>query len=99
MLVMLSLNRSDMRTIYIALVFAQNEATLFNRNYCIVTYDQPLFYKAVDIVHASAELYDCAIWWLTHVLLIIGLNSYIMSGVGRIRCATLYTQREAYLRC
>ena len=40
------LNPSDMST-NTALIFAQKEASLFNRSYCIITFDQPLFIKSV----------------------------------------------------
>ena len=72
----INLNPSDMST-NTALIFAKKEASLFNKSYCIVTFDQPLFIKAVDIVHANAELCDfcnCVSMWLTHDVLIQGLR-------------------------
>ena len=82
----INLNPSDMSTIYTALVFALNEASLFNRNYCIVTFDQPLFIKAVDIVHASVELRDSVIVRLGGLHMTfsyMGSDGYIMSGSGQ----------------
>ena len=45
-----------MSTIYTALVFAKNEAIIYNKKYYIETFDQPFFIKAVYIVHASSTL-------------------------------------------
>ena len=42
-------------TVYTALIYAQRESSKYNRNYCIVTFVQPLFIKAVDIIAASPE--------------------------------------------
>ena len=69
-----------------ALIFAQKEASLFNRSYCIVTFDQPLFIKAVDIVHANAELCYSVIVRLggLHITFsYMGSDGYIMSGSGQ----------------
>ncbi len=49
----INLDPTNLSTIYTALLSAQSEASKYNRNYCIVTFDQPLFVKAVDIVAAS----------------------------------------------
>ena len=35
---------------------ARRESSKYNRNYCIVTFDQLLFIKSVDIIAASLEL-------------------------------------------
>ena len=82
----INLNPSDMSTIYTALMFAQKETSLFNRSYCIVTFDQPLFIKAVDIVHASAEVCDFVIVHLGGLHMTfshMGSDGYIMSGSGQ----------------
>ena len=82
----INLNPSDMSTIYTALVFAQKEASLYNRSYCIVIFDQPLFIKAVDIVHASPELRDSMLVRLGGLHLTfsyMGSDGYIMSESGQ----------------
>ncbi len=92
----INLSPSDMSTIYTALLFAQNEASLFNRNYCIITFDQPLFIKAVDIVHASPELRDSIIVRLGGLHMAfsyMGSDGYIMSGSGQEQMwSTVYAE-------
>ena len=81
----INLNPSDMST-NTTLIFAQKEASLFNRSYCIVTFDQPLFIRAVDIVHANAELCDSVIMRLGGLHMpfsYMGSEGYIMSGSGQ----------------
>lgn len=81
----INLNPSNLSTIYTALNFALKEASRHGRNYCIVTFDQPLFIKAVDIVHASSELCDAVIVRLggLHMTFsFMGADGYIMSGSG-----------------
>ena len=81
----INLNPSYMST-NAALIFAQKEASLFNRSYCIVTFDQPLFIKAVDIVHANAELCDSVIVRLGGLHMTFsytGSDGYITSGSGQ----------------
>ena len=80
----INLDPSDMSTIYTALVFAKNEATTYNKKYCIVTFDQPLFIKAVDIVHASSDLTDVIVrlGGLHMAFSYMGADGYIMSGSG-----------------
>ena len=67
-------------------MFTQKEASLFNGTHCIVTFDQPLFIKAVDIVDASAELCDSVIVRLGGLHMTfsyMGSDGYIMSGSGQ----------------
>ena len=81
----INLNPSDINT-NTALIFAQKEASLFNRSYCIVTFDQPLFIKAIDIVHANAELCDSVIVRLGGLHMTfsyMGSDGYIKSGSGQ----------------
>ena len=80
----INLNPSDMST-NTALIFTQKETSLFNRSYCIVTFDKTLFIKAVDIVHANAELCDSVIVRLGGLHMTfshMGSDGYIMSGNG-----------------
>ena len=82
----INFSRSDMSTIYTALMFAQKEASLFNGSHCIVTFDQPLFIKTVDIVDASAELCYSVIVRLGGLHMTfsyMGSDGYIMSGSGQ----------------
>ena len=80
----INLDPSDMSTIYTALVFAKHEATTYNKRYCIVTFDQPLFIKAVDIVHASSNLTGIIVrlGGLHMAFSYMGADGYIMSGSG-----------------
>ena len=78
----INLNPSDMST-NTALIFAHKESSLFNRSYCIVTFDKTLFIKAVDIVHANAELCDSVIvrpGGLHMTFSYMGSDGYIKSG-------------------
>ena len=43
-------------TIYSALIFAQEESVRQRRKCCLVTFDQPLFIKALDIVLSTPML-------------------------------------------
>ena len=73
----INFNRSDMSTIYTALMFAKKEASLFNGSHCIGTFDQPLFIKAVDYCWCQCWIVrfcNCASRWLTHDVLIHGLR-------------------------
>ena len=81
----INLNPSDLSTIYTAIKFAQKEATLYNRDYCLITFDQPLFVKAVDIVSASDDLAGSVIIRLggLHMTFsFMGSDGYIMSDSG-----------------
>ena len=49
-------HRSRYGIAYTALLYTQKESSKYNRNYFIVTFDQPLFIKAVYTIAASPEL-------------------------------------------
>lgn len=80
----INLDPNNLSTVYTALLFAQSEASKYNRNYCIVTFDQPLFIKAVDIVAASTELSNVvARLGGFHLLMsFMGATGFIMAGSG-----------------
>ena len=52
----INLDPTNLSTVYTALLYAQRESSKYNRNYCMVTFDQPLFIKSVDIIASSPEL-------------------------------------------
>ena len=101
----INLNPSDMST-NTALIFAHKESSLFNRSYCIVTFDKTLFIKAVDIVHANSELCDSVSVRLVSVAKWVAKRrshtwaqmATSSQGVCRNRCGAQYMQRVAYLR-
>jgi hypothetical protein len=80
----INMDPTNLSTIYTALLFAQNEASKYNRNYCIVTFDQPLFIKAVDIITATPDLSNVvARLGGFHLLMsFMGSTGYIMAGSG-----------------
>lgn len=80
----INLDPNNLSTVYTALLFAQSEASKYNRNYCIVTFDQPLFIKAVDIITASPELANVvARLGGFHLLMsFMGATGFIMAGSG-----------------
>lgn len=49
------LDPNNPNAIYTSLDFAVTEAKRHGQQHCFVTFDQPLFWKAVDIVHQSAS--------------------------------------------
>ena len=80
----INLDPTNLSTIYTALLFAQSEASKYNRNYCIVTFDQPLFIKAVYIITAIPELANVvARFGGFHLLMsFMGATGFIMTGSG-----------------
>ena len=52
----INLNPSDISTIYTALSFAQKECEKYNIKFAPVTFDQPLYIKAADIILALDDL-------------------------------------------
>ena len=62
--------------------YAQRESSKYNRNYCIVTFDQQLFIKAVDIIAANPDLSN-VIPRLGRFLLLMyfmAMTGFIMAG-------------------
>ena len=47
---------SNLSTIYTALCFAENLIDQYGRGFCPVTFDQPLYAKARDIVDSITDL-------------------------------------------
>ncbi|CAH0746943.1 unnamed protein product [Bemisia tabaci] len=72
----INLDPSNLTTLYSALQFAKSESKRYKMESTIVTFDQPLFYKACDIKYASDDLND----------LIIRLGGFhtLMSFLGSI---------------
>ena len=52
----INMDPTNLNTLYTALRFAQGECKKQGANACFVTFDQPLFFKASEIVAASDEL-------------------------------------------
>lgn len=80
----INLDPSNLSTIYTALSFAQKECEQNHLGMCPVTFDQPLYIKAVEIVTASNDL-DKVIVRLGGFHLImsyLGSIGYIMTGSG-----------------
>lgn len=74
----INLEPSNLTTIYTALVFAAEKCQRYKKP-CIVTFDQPLFLKAVDIVEASNPNSI-----LSNVIVRLGGFHTLMSFLGSI---------------
>ena len=80
----INLDQTNLSTIYTALCFAQELCEKSNKKTCIVTFDQPLFQKASEIVASSNNL-DKVILHLGgfHLTMsYLGCIGQIMSGSG-----------------
>ncbi|KAF4531641.1 hypothetical protein B566_EDAN006572 [Ephemera danica] len=75
----INLTPSNPSCIYTALKFAAKECVRHGQNTAIVTFDQPLFYKAMDIV--SAMQTECE---LKNVIIRLGGFHFLMSFLGAI---------------
>jgi len=80
----INLDPSNPSTIYTALSFAKRQCELHGIKTCIVTFDQPLYIKAAEIVAASTDLPDVVVRLGGFHLLMSYLGSvgYIMGGSG-----------------
>ena len=78
----INLDPSNSSTIYTALCFAADECLKQKQCHCVVTFDQPLYWKAVNIVEGSEELSSLIIRLGGFYLLMSYLGSvgYIMGG-------------------
>jgi len=80
----INLDRSNPSTIYTALCFVQTQSDKHNLKICPVTFDQPLYQKASEIVAASKDLDKVAVRLGGFHLLMSYLGSIgqIMTGSG-----------------
>ena len=80
----IQLDPSNPSTIYTALSFAKSQCELHGIKTCIVTFDQPLYIKAAEIVAASTDLPHAVVRLGGFHLLMSYLGSvgYIMGGSG-----------------
>ena len=69
---------SDKDTIYTSLLLAQKKAEALNLDYMYVTFDQPLYIKALEIILTSADAR------LKNVIPILGGFHLLMSYMGSI---------------
>ena len=83
-LAFINMDPSDCSTIYTALCYARAQCDKAGQKTCFVTFDQPLYIKATEIVRSSHEL-ACVVVRLGgfHLLMsLMGAIGYIMSGSG-----------------
>lgn len=81
----INLEPSNPSTIYTALCFAQSQCESYGLKVCPVTFDQPLYIKAAEIVASSTEHLDKVIVRLGgfHLLMsYLGSIGQIMAGSG-----------------
>ena len=78
----INMDPSNPSTIYTALRFALKESRKYNNKTCFVTFDQPLYIKAVEIVEASQDLAGVVVRLGGFHLLMsyMGAMGYIMPG-------------------
>ena len=87
----INLNPNNLSTIYTALQFAQRQCKKLGFKICPVTFDQPLYMKAVEITGAAEDL-DKIIVRLGgfHLLMsYLGCIGYIMCGNNCITISIL----------
>ena len=80
----INMDPSDCSTLYTALGYARAQCDKAAQKTCFVTFDQPLYIKATEIVRSSPEL-ACVVVRLGgfHLLMsLMGAIGYIMSGSG-----------------
>jgi len=78
---------SDINTIYTTLLYASNECEKLGQKTCIVTFDQPLYRKAVEIVSAANDdnalsNVVVAVRRISPACVFLGTIGHIMSGSG-----------------
>ena len=75
---------NDLSTIYSSLCFAQNLSEQYALGVCPVTFDQPLYIKAVDVVASSPDLSNmCLRLGGFHMLMsYMGSIGYVTGGSG-----------------
>ena len=78
----INMDPSDCSTIYTALCYARAQCDKAGQKTCFVTFDQPLYIKATEIVRSSPELaYVVVRLGGFHLLMsLMGAIGYIMSG-------------------
>ena len=80
----INMDPSDCSTIYTALCYARAQCDKAGQKTCLVTFDQPLYIKATEIVRSSPELASVVVCFGGFHLLMsfMGATGYIMSGRG-----------------
>ena len=80
----INMDPSDCGTIYTALCYARAQCDKAGQKTCFVTFDQPLYMKATEIVRSSLELARVVVCLGGFHLLIsfMGAIGYIMPGSG-----------------
>lgn len=69
----INLNPSDLSCIYTSICNAFEESKKIGKNYCFITYDQPLYQKAKEIVSSNPKF--------NNVVIRLGLYHNIMKYV------------------
>jgi len=82
MLPIIDLKPTDDNCIYSTLLFVINQARKFHESVPCVTFDQPLYIKAVDISTAAKLDVVCRLGGFHTLMNFIGSLGYIMSGSG-----------------
>jgi len=72
----INLDPSNLRAIYTALCFAQAQCKKHGLQVCPVTFDQPLYIKAAEIVASAQDLYN--------VVVRLGGFHLLMSYLGKL---------------
>ncbi|CAG9769443.1 unnamed protein product [Ceutorhynchus assimilis] len=78
----INLSPSDLSTIYTALEFALSETRKSHQRSCIVTFDQPLFQKASEIVYAEEMPTILRLGGFHLLMCFMRVVGFIMTGSG-----------------
>ena len=84
MLPIIDLNPNDMSCVYSMLFFIEKEAKKLNIPTACVTFDQPLWLKAVDIVHSAKMNIVCRLGGFHCIMSFLGSVGHIMDGSGLV---------------
>ena len=84
MLPIIDLNPNNMSCMYSTLLFIEKEARNLNMPTACVTFDQPLWLKAVDIVHAMKMNIVCRLGGFHVIMSFLGSIGHIMECSGLV---------------
>ena len=82
LLPIIDMNPSDSTCIYSVLCFVESQAKLLNIDTACVTFDQPLWMKAVEIVQSTSLKVFCRLGGFHMIMSYIGSIGSVMAGSG-----------------
>ena len=82
MLPIIDLKSSDESCIYSTLSYVKHQATLLNIPIICITFDQPLWWKAVEIIDAKSMDIVCRLGGFHNMMNFLGSLGSLMNGTG-----------------